>query len=470
MADFFDRLLGRGGTGGGTGRGMARIPVGAEVGSASTRELGSDYRDPLHAAYPGAPAGVEPNPELAGPERYRVYDEMRLSDGTVRALLWHMKLPILRALWDVDPAGTDPVNETIAEFVRWNLGLGERPGRPPLRGAFPALLRQSLLCIDYGSMTSEIVWGPLTDWVDSDGVVHRVRPVAKVAPRYPGSIMEYRDPPAGSREYLGGIVQWGAQNTVIPGEKLIHHVIEPENDPYRGTSVIRPCWGPWTLKKNLLLSSAIAYDRYSAGVPVVRYPTGSGRDAKTRARNIAQGVRTNERAWVTFEGGPDEGWSLEIVSGAGSIADPLPLLRHYDLQIMAAGLAKFAELGTTTTGSRAVAEVLAGPFYMALESFADLIASDLTSQLIARIVEVNFGAEYPVPTLRASKITAKDLEAMGRYVTSLASAGIPVTDEPTVRHLRSIGGLPEPSAQGETGDGPPRVAGGLPLGGSKEVE
>ena len=97
------------------------------------------------------------------------------------------------------------------------------------------------------------------------------------------------------------------------------------------------------MKKQLLISSAIAYDRWASGIPEVRYPVGSDAQTVAKAKNIARDVRVNERAYVTFEGQEEDGWSLNIRSGAGSIADPIPLLRHYDSQIMAAGLASFAE-------------------------------------------------------------------------------------------------------------------------------
>lgn len=443
-----------------TRRGMAALPRNAEVGGSPPREIGGDSRSPWGALpHMGSYGTVEQNPELAGPQRYAIYDEMRLSDPTIRSLLQHIKLPILRAHWDVDPASDDPVDVAVADAVSWNFGLGERPGRARIRGGWPSLLRQQLLLIDYGSMTSEIIWGALTPFRDADGDVHQLRPIVKLGPRYPATIMQFIEPEPNTSEYLGGVIQHQAADVVIPGSKIVMHVLEPENDPWRGTSQIRPCFGPWKLKKNLLLSSAVAYDRYAGGIPVVRFPTGSDDGARGKARGIAQGLRTNEQAWVTLEGTPEEGWSVEILSGSGSIADPIPLLRHYDLQIMSAGLAKFAELGTTDTGSRAVGETLADPFYQALEAVAGLIAADLTDQLIARFVEMNFGAEFDVPTLSYSKITAHDLDAIGRYIAALSSAGINITDESMVAHLRAIGGMPEPPVQPQ---GPPEGT-GLPL-------
>lgn len=447
-------------------RAMASLPTGADVGGVSTREIGSDGRDVYgsHQGYGSAYGYAEQNRELTGKRRYPIFDEMRLSDAAVRSLLLHVKLPILRAHWDVAPASEDPTDRAIADACRWQFGLGSRPGKGPLRGGFHTLLRQQLLFIDYGSMTSEIIWGGIVPWVDEDGAIHNVRPIIKLGPRYPASIDRYLDPQAGSREYLGGIIQGYDGSVKIPGSKLIHHVLEPENDHWEGTSMIRPCVGPWKLKKNLMIGGAIAMDRFASGIPVVRYPTGSDDRAKAKARGIARGIRTNEQAWVTFEGTPEEGWDLNIVSGAGTVPDTLPLLRHYDLQIMSAGLAKFAELGTTETGSRAVGETLIDPFFQALEALAGQLAEDLTDQAVGRFVELNFGAEFDVPTLSCSKITAHDLDTVGRYLTSLSAAGLNVTDEPMAEHLRAIGGFPElPEGDDPAKALPPAPAEGSPL-------
>src|SRR5690242_18551951 len=57
------------------------------------------------------------NPEFTGTKRIDTFDEMRLSDGTVRAGLLAVKLPLLSADWYIkEPSGDDELGE-VADFV-----------------------------------------------------------------------------------------------------------------------------------------------------------------------------------------------------------------------------------------------------------------------------------------------------------------------------------------------------------------
>lgn len=423
---------------------------------APTGEAGSDGK----TWYDGLTPNADPNPELSNLLKYRVYEEMRVSDAVVRGVLWLLKLPIRQADPMLDPATGDPADVAVADCARWQLGIEHTKGRPgPLD--WERTLALTMLYLDYGSMTLEIVWGDPVPWVDADGDIHQVRPIVKLGPRYPQTITEYLPPPLGSRDALGGVVQTLAKST-IPGPRLVHLVNEQETNRYTGVSVIRPAYGPWRLKKNLLVSSAIAYDRFSAGIPLIRYPNGGGDPAYQKAVRIARDIRAHERAYIVLEGAEEDGWQASILSGSGSIADPVPLLRHYDLQIASSVVAQFTQLGSTETGSRAVAEAQADPFYLVLQSIARQVAGDLTRQVVARFVEMNFGAEAAVPALEFGKMHVDDVEALGRYVQALAAAGMNMTDTETQNHMRALGGLPTlAEAQATEGTGPPLLGDAL---------
>ena len=57
------------------------------------------------------------NPNLQGVQAIRVYDEMRKSDGTVRAAILVTTLPIRRAKWFINPVTQDDKDKEIATFV-----------------------------------------------------------------------------------------------------------------------------------------------------------------------------------------------------------------------------------------------------------------------------------------------------------------------------------------------------------------
>jgi hypothetical protein len=374
----------------------------------------------------------EQNPALQGRLKFQVYQEMRRSDTAVKALLYLVKLPIRAAQWDVQPLSDSAIDKTVAEALAWQFGIGhgeDDPGRLDL--TWEEQLSQSLLMLDFGAMFEEMVWGDVEQWEDSGGKTHPLRPLIRLAPRYPSTIA---DMPEGIKtDQKTGLISQVKQDlpeaNPIPGEKLAWYVLEREPPSWFGTSLLRSVYGPWKLKKGLMVAAAIGWDRYAAGVPVVRYPPNQ-QGAEEKANQIGRNLRTHERAYVSFEGpvpGPGQpGWDLDIKSGTGAMADPIPLLNFYNQEIATAGLQMFSELGTTGTGARAVGEVLADPYYLATQAVAKYIAEQKTRRLFSTFVAVNFPKGTKVPRLVVSKIRARNVQLLLDGVTKLADAGVPV--------------------------------------------
>src|SRR4051794_25788880 len=72
----------------------AKVKKGIEVGDSGTPMFSGIIND-------------EYNPKLSGPLGIRVYDEMRRSDGTVKAAIKACELPIRSAKWYMEPASED---------------------------------------------------------------------------------------------------------------------------------------------------------------------------------------------------------------------------------------------------------------------------------------------------------------------------------------------------------------------------
>lgn len=427
------------------------LPAGVREAFADERVYGSAPRGDLASPQAGAVgsgelslfAGLmdseESTPELVGRTRYRIYDAMRASDSACKGLLWSVKLPIRAADWRLVPASADPLDLLIADAVKWAIGLDEEEGR--LVGGLDGLLRLFLLAIDYGSITGELEWADVETWVDDEGDPHLVRPLVRVGRRLPHTIAEY-GAARSTDEPLAYVKQDVPAAVTIPGAKLVHVALEPEIEPYRGLSLLRACYGPWNLKRNLIVSSAIGFDRFAAGIPVVRYPASTGDKGRRIAEEIGRNLRLNERAYIALPGSLDEGWNVEILAGNGSLADPVPLLEHYDKLIMLSGLAQFSQLGNTAHGSRAVGEVLADPFYQALQTLAGAIAETITRQVIARWVRVNFG-DVDVPKIEVANIQHRNIPVLFNALAAASTAGLSFADVETINVLRAILGLPE---------------------------
>lgn len=392
--------------------------------------------------------GPDVNPALSGRAKYQVYDEMRKTDASVRSALWLVKLPIRSAHWTIEPAGgehAEPEDLLVADALAWQFGLPDREGRDQggrFDLSFDELLQQALLCLDFGAFFEELVWDDVAEWRDADGDAHLLRPLARLAPRFPSTVQKIETDPRTGR--IRSLEQLLPGTSPIPGEKLSAIVLEREGSNWYGQALLRPMWGPWRLKKALMVAAGMGWDRFAAGTPVVRYPAGGSQNDKRLAEEIGRNYRQHERGYVALEGprplaeNAGAGWDIEILNGSQTLADPVPLLRWYSGQIAAAAIQQFSELGNTSTGNRALGETLVDPFFLAVQAVAKQIALDRMRQVIRRFVDVNFGPEYDVPQLTVSKIQARNVAVLTSAIGSLAAAGLNFTDRETQDDLRDV--------------------------------
>jgi hypothetical protein len=432
-------------------RAFARVSS-SGVNSVRPGSLGGSGETTLTDMYGGGP---DINPDLDGRAKFDYFQEMRMSDPAVRSVLYMWKLPIRQATWQLLPASEDGADKLIRDACAWQFGLEEwEDGRLDL--SWDEWLQQSFGYLDWGSQFEEIIWGDITTWVDGEGGEHVVRPISRVAPRHPATVLEMpTDERTGLPKYLLQDLP-GAQR--IPPEKLVWYVLDKEGNNWFGTSLLRAMYGSWRLKKDLMIGAGIGYDRYAAGIPLVRYPKDDP-DAEERAKQIGRNYRLHERGYVVLEGTEDDGWSFEIMDGSGSLADPVKLLQYHDQQISEGGLLMMKELGQSATGSRAVGEVQEQPYYMALNTVATHIRDQRRRRVFRRFVDVNFGPQYKVPKLMFADLQPKYLVALAESLAALSSAGLSFTDRDTQNDIRDRFDLRPLPELADTADGLPEDVG-----------
>ena len=442
---------------GAAGRRSVTVRFAGDPSAPASGEVGSERdRSALGLRHLIDELNRDDNPDLRAPRRYMIFDQMWMSDPMVRALLWYWKLPIRAGQWTVEPASNDGVDQLAADLLRWQLGLDGEEGH--LLGGWQRNLGESMLRFNYGSMTHEIVWDDIMEWRAAETEL-LIRPIFKLGPRFPHMTEEYVEPRGLDRNPLGGLKQWGTRQ-VIPGEKLIHRVLEQEGSRYTGVSLVRPAYGYWKIKRAVLVSSAIGYDRWASGVPVVWYPSSGDDQDKQRAYQIGRDLRSNERSAVAMRGprGDDgKGWDIDLLDTGKGLVDPVPFLRHMDDQTALAGLAQWSRLGTTGTGSRAVGDTIAEPYFVALNAAAEQEADDWRWQFGRPFVTTNLGAEVKVPRIRVSQVASKALEVLAAALHDLSAAGMNFSDLAVQNRLREIADLPPLEEGQETGEGGDRL-------------
>lgn len=389
--------------------------------------------------------------DLQGWNRWRTYGHMRREDPSVRSNLWLYKLPIKGAEWSVVPYSEDGIDQEIADAIRWNFGLDGQDGYLDL--SWRNSIGQALLNLDFGTMFEEIIWDEnAVPWVRPDGQEKLLLPITRLAPRYPATVSKIDlDPRRGG---ISALEQNLPNTKPIPGDRLAAYPLERGSGSFLSESMLRPMYAAYKLKRNAMVAHGIAYDRWAVGLPVTTYPQGGGPGAKREAERMGRNARSHERATVTHEGG-NSGWGFRIETA--TVQEPIQMLRYYDQQMSLAALSFFKDLGTTDTGSRAVAEFQVEPFYLALDSVANDVAEERRRKVWRRFVDVNYGPEYEVPKLRVSRLMAKNLATLATILAQLTAAGFSFTDRDTQNDIRDeldLRGLPElPAGVGVEGGG-----------------
>lgn len=392
--------------------------------------------------------GPDVNPELTGSAKFPIFDEMAMTDPTIKSMIQFWSLPVRSAVWGLEPADeAERFTIAVRDLVAWNVGLEGRMGQ--MESSWSKSLGLTISTgLKHGPSIEELVWDDATDYRDADGDVHLVRPLARLAPR-PAATIEQIIRRNGR---LDSITQNIAGTRPMKRDKVSYIVFDPdESGRWEGSSMIRPAWVAWRMKKALQIAAGIGWDRFASGLPVIYHPDDP--ESESRAKRIGRQIRQHEKAFVNFptlgpsstgSGKPDVEWFLELVNGAQTLADPTPLLRWFADQEVEAGLANWSRLGRSESGSRAVGEVQIDPFFLGVQAVAHEVARERERQVFRRIVAVNFGddvAEWATPKLTVSKIQARNVTTVAQAVSYFSAAGITFTDAGAINDFRELLGL-----------------------------
>lgn len=368
------------------------------------------------------------NPDLQAPACYDVYDRMRLADGQVRAGLAVVKLPILRAHWEVEPASDSAEDKMIAEICERDLR--------GMTTSFAASLRQILLHLDYGSMPFEPVWE-----VREDGLVH----LRKLAPRMPRSILKWLvDETGGFAGIQQGAVKASGWSTVdIPADKIVLFVNEQEGSNFRGTSMLRAAYKHWFYKDGHYRIDAIANERRGVGMDIGTIKAGVDNKEQVKAglERALVTAHAHEKMYFVED---EENFTYRVDTGGarGGANAIMSTIEHHDLRILRSILAEFLNMGSQSTGSLAMHKDKSSFFLMALEATSDNIAETLTTHLLRRWVGYNWRVkEYP--RMKYSRLDTRDTASIAEAVSKLVTAKALTPGGKTEKELRVLMDLPE---------------------------
>jgi len=367
----------------------------------------------------------EPNTIFRDESRVDNIEEMRRSDGAIKAALNAIKTPILATKWDVQ--GED---EKIVEFVREN--LFDMPDR-----SWKDFLRELLTFLDFGHSVFEQIY------TKKDGKIY----IQDLAPRIQRSIYKWK---IGDGSF--GVTQQILTDDTelitseIPGYKLLVLTNDKEGDDVTGQPILRSAYKHYKYKDILYRIQGIASERYGVGIPVIYMPKdgGYGDEEKDKAEEMLKNLRSNEKAYMVIPWSKEEG-EVSILTPNGnpqgqSIENAIA---HHNKMILMSVLANFLALGTDSTGSFSLSKDQSSFFLKHVEDKAEYIREQITNQVIKKLVMINFGPNAEVPELVFTPLGDIDYKEYSETLKTLADAGL-IQKSPEVKdHVHNTFKLPE---------------------------
>lgn len=375
----------------------------------------------------------EPNTKWRDDTRADVVEEMRRTDGTVKQILNALKAPLLSATWYIESKDESAEGKAMKEHVEKQLfNLESR--------TWKEFLREALNYFDFGFSVFEIIWGM------KDGKLT----IIDLQPRIQRSILKWQinDKSRGINQLIV-TDEFEKSNIDIPIEKLLVFTNEMEGDDITGQSMLRSAYKHYYYKDKLYRIAGIASERFGVGIPVVTLPDGAGNTEKSEAEEMAQQLKSNQKAYIVL---PNKNWELSILTPQGNPhSDQIDkLIQHHDRMITASVLANFLNLGSGETGSFALSRDQSGFFLKHVEDKASYIAETITKQIIHRMLTEAFREqaiekykEGLLPYLTFTPLGDIDFKELSEVLQTLINSGLVRVDTKMIDYVHKTFKLPE---------------------------
>ena len=371
-------------------------------------------------------------PELGNrTQAARIYDQMTNGDAAVDVSLRAAKMPILGAMYFVQPFDDSEEADLIAEFVEYNLLHGS--GSPLLN-----VLEDVLRMYEFGFSVLEKVY-ETREWASKKSGANRrnYTMLRKLAPRPTPTIKSINyDDNGGPISITQSALD--AKNKVedveIEIEKLIVFTNNRKGGNLEGKSLLRTARTHWYFKSNLYNIDGIQKERHGMGFPVIDLPPGYTDADKLAAYELVTNIRTNERAGAVLP----PNWILRFLEIPGQPVDVLRSIEHHNGMIMLNTMTQFLLLGLEGTGGgRATSGSHQDMFTKSLRHVGNLICDSINLYCVPYLVGYNFDTDK-FPRLEVRNIgETKDMQQWASGVANLITSDAITPDIDTENWVRS---------------------------------
>lgn len=386
-------------------------------------------------------------PELQGRRGAEAYEEMANNDDIIGAILFAIEMLIRQVEWNVEPRGSERIDQEAADFVRSCMDDMEQ--------SWQDTLSEILSFLTYGWSYHEIVYKRRM------GKSKNV----KLNSKYDDGLIGWRELPIRAQDtlwrweydkddHLVGMTQTAPPDfavRTIPIEKALHFVTKSRKGNPEGRSILRNCYRAHYFKRRFQEIEGIGVERDLAGLPVIQPPENfeeSFSDEEkikqlTYAAELVRNVRRNEQEGIIVP----SGWTFSLLAAGGRRQFEVgTIIERYDNRMAMTVLADFVLLGHQMHGSYALSSDKTELFSVAIGTYLDIICGVFNTQAIPRLIDLNaehFSGITDYPKMLHGDIEKPDIEKVASFVEKMTSIGILNPDPELEKHIRRLGDLPE---------------------------
>ncbi|MEK0431100.1 MAG: hypothetical protein RL139_904 [Gemmatimonadota bacterium] len=253
----------------------------------------------------------------------------------------------------------------------------------------------------------------------------------------------------------------------IPGGALLRFTQEQEGANFAGFSTARSAYGPWKIKRLLLVLDAIRHERMGVATPELTLPEGveANDEEVIAARSILAEMRSNEKGYILLPHGYEFKWA-----SGGESTNIGEAIERCNRDIAFNTGTGFMLLGLTGgTGSYALAQSQDGQYQVSLEGDAKFVCDTINLgsdgwSPVERLIRLNYGAKVGLPRICVRNMPTRNWEKLLPVVKDLVGAKIITVDNRLEDFTRKVTYLParDPATARKAIEPPPMVPGQAP--------
>lgn len=235
----------------------------------------------------------------------------------------------------------------------------------------------------------------------------------------------------------------GTKKVILPLDKIIHFVHQPDIDEHYGESDLRACYRSYWSKDIIIKFQNIHLERHGSPFVFAKVTKNLSDNVITKLKSLLKNLSSRSGGYV-----PD-GVELDVIDNKRTDSFEKAIAQHDKAiakSVLVPNLLGLTEQGST--GSYAQAEIHLQAFFMVLDSIAKRLEDVLNEQMFRQLAVWNFGTEdFPLFTFEAMNDEQK--VKIATMWSDLVQKGAVTKSETDETHIRQLVGFPEKEENAE---------------------